>query len=143
MKKYMKLSFFKPLMAVMFVLSSLFGMAQNQPGAEQIRKKIEFKLLPEQKPVGEAIDSKNPEVRIVKVDDFQDVYAYMTFMCPQQQIKLEKKGDYHYYTYVLPDGEERLVLSDKADVKKKEIAVLEVEVKNLKGKVRQVRFVKR
>lgn len=138
----MKIKFWKLLMAMLLAMSAFIGLAQKQPDAGQILKRIEFVLCPDQKPVGQAEATVTPDVRIVSVKDFSDAQAYLLRMCPQKEIKEEKKAGNFYYTYTLPEGKGTLVLTDKVKAGTKEVAVLNVEVVSLKGKVKQVKFVK-
>lgn len=138
----MRLNFMKWLFAMLFSASCFIGMAQSQPDAKQMVKRIEFVLCPDQKPVGKPAAASTPEVRMVEVKDFSDAQAYLLRMCPQKEIKEEKKGGNFYYSYTLPDGKGQLVLTDKVKAGTKEVAVLEVTIPELKGKVSQVRFTK-
>lgn len=136
----MKTKFMKFLMATLLTLSTFVGMAQSQPSGSVIVKRLEAVLCPDQKPVGSA--SAMVGVRVVTVKDFSDANAYLLRICPQREIKEEKRGGNVYYTYVLPDGKGELVLTDKVKAGTKEVAVLEVRVPEFKDKVSEIRFTK-
>lgn len=135
----MKMRLWKSCMTMLLTLSAFLGITQK-PDVSQILKRIEYVLCPDQKPIGKP--GASADVRIVEVKDFSDAQAYLLRMCPQREIKEEKKAGNFYYTYTLPEGKGSLVLTDKVKTGSKEIAVLEVGVEGIKNKVKQVRFVK-
>lgn len=136
----MKTKFMKFLMAALLAVSAFVGVAQTPPDGKQMVKRVEAVLCPDQKPIGSAAATTG--VRMVQVKDFSDAQAYMLRICPQREIKEEKKGGNLYYSYTLPDGKGQLVLTDKVKAGTKEVAVLEVNVAELKGKVEEIRFTK-
>lgn len=138
----MKMKLLRTLMAAMLTVTTLFGMAQNQPNAAQMQKRIEFVLCPDQKPVGKPASAAEANVRIVEVGDFSDAYAMLLRICKAKELKEEKKAGNMYYTYTMPDGKGQLVLTDKVKADTKEIAVLMVKVEGVISKVKEVRFVK-
>ena len=125
----------------MLTVFSTVGMAYGQTEKEAI-KRVEYVLCPDQKPVGKAVASATPAVREVTVKDFSDAHAMLLRMCKPRDIREEKKAGNMFYTYTLPGGSEKLVLTDKVKPGTKEVAVLEVQIESLKSKVSEVRFVK-
>lgn len=138
----MKMRFWKSLMTMLLTVSAFLGVASGQTDVKQVVKRIEFVLCPDGKPLGTPLSAAAPDVRVVKVKDFSDAQAYLLRMCPQREIREEKKAGNFYYTYDFPDGKGKLVLTDKVKAGTKEVAVLEVTVESLKGKVKEVRFTK-
>lgn len=138
----MKMKFLKPFMAMLLTVSAFLGVVQGQADVKQVIKRIEFVLCPDGKPLGTPQSAATPDVRVVKVKDFSDAQAYLLRMCPQREIREEKKGGNFYYTYTLPDGKNKLILTDKVKAGTQEVAVLEVAVESLEGKVKEVRFVR-
>ncbi len=139
----MKMKFLKSFMAMLLTVSAFLGVTQEQTNIEQEIEKIEIVLCPDGKPLGKPQSAATPDIRVVEVKDFSDALAYLLRMCPQRDIREEKKGGNFYYTYTLPDGENKLILTDKVKARAREVAVLEVTVESLKGKVKEVRFVKK
>lgn len=136
----MKMRFVRSFMTALLTVFSLLGFTQEKTDG-QILKKIEFVLCPDGKKIGKAAGAE--DIREVVVKDFTEAYAYMTKMCVQQEVVTEKKAGNFYYTYTLPDGKGKLVLTDKVTAGTKEVAVLQVEIESLKGRVSEVRFVKK
>lgn len=136
----MKAKFMKSLLAALLAVASFACLAQSQPDSKQIVKRLETVLYPDGQPIGK--EGATPEIRIVKVKDFADAQAYMLRICPQKEIVKEREGGNMSYTYTLPDEKGRLVLTDKVKGEKGEIAVLKINVEDLAGKVREIKFVK-
>lgn len=136
----MKTKFIKLLMAVLLAVAAFMGVAQTQPGGKQMIKRVEAILCPDRKPIGNA--SATIGVRVVRVKDFSDAHAYLLRICPQREIKEEKKSGNLYYSYILPEGKGQLVLTDKVTEGKNEVAVLEVNIAELKDVIGQIRFIK-
>ncbi|MDR1225641.1 MAG: hypothetical protein LBK47_01925 [Prevotellaceae bacterium] len=129
---------------IFVVLLSFIGVSQVQaaePGRQALDR-VKHILCPDNKPIGKP-QGQDATTTVVSVSDFSDAYTYLIKICPAKELRKETKGNYIFYSYTLPDGAGSIVLHDKVSYGKREVAVMEVEIPELKNTLQKINFVKR
>lgn len=111
--------------------------AENSIHVEQIRRL----LLRNEKVIGKPFNSRSPEIRIYYVDNFVGAFIFFLRLCDQRLLTYKQISDHLYCTAVFPDGSGNLSFTDKIKCRDKAvIAILKVEVADLKSKICEIRF---
>lgn len=88
-----------------------------------------------------ADSARHPDIRVMAVGSFVDAYRHFISMSDQKRFTYRYGAGHYYYTITLPPGYGRLVLTDNVGFRRDgAVAVLRVEVAEIKPLVREVRY---
>ncbi|MDR1226604.1 MAG: hypothetical protein LBK47_06865 [Prevotellaceae bacterium] len=129
---------------IFVALLSFIGVSQVQAAetGTQALDRVKTVLCPDNKPVGKP-QGQDATITVVSVSDFSDAYTYLIKICPAKELQKETKGDYIFYTYTLPDGAGSIVLHDKVNSGKREVAVMELAIAEFKNTLQKIVFIKK
>lgn len=99
-------------------------------------------FFPAGKAIGQPFTSKQPCIRMVRVNSYQEAYDFFQSVClfPDHLKRTQYKGN-NYYRYFLPDST-CLIFTDKVIAGRNEVAILWIGIPDLNKKgIREIHFV--
>lgn len=112
--------------------------SQNRSFEADIRNR----LFPGGKAIGQPLTSRQPYIRMLRVDSYQEAYDFFRHIClVEDKVKIRQHNGHPYYFYSLPnDG--YFVFTDDVVKNRNEVAVLWIKVPSLiKQGIREIHFV--
>lgn len=105
-------------------------------------KQLTDYFFPHGKAIGQPFTSKQPYIRMVRVNSYDEAYDFFKAICRlPEELKVRQNKGYTYYYFCLPD-KGCLIFTDKVVSGRNEVAILWIKVPFLiKQGIREVHFV--
>lgn len=95
------------------------------------------------RPIGQPFTSKQPYIRMVRVNSYKDAYDFFNQLClPPGILDIYRDEEYIFYRYSFQGDGGSLLFTNKVVPKRNEVAVLWIKVPSIiKQGIREIHFV--